>query len=119
MIGTSAWAVYHFKLNDMGTGKEKVLDLSVPAEELGDNVTWKDIPEKEVDMISLAGTEGSPEYEADVEWQKFLDSYDTDESILASVGSGTTGFEEKYGEYLCYSQEMADKIEEICEKYGL
>lgn len=119
LIGMSAWAVYHFKLKDMGTGKEKVLDLSVPAEALGDDVTWKDIPEKEVDMISLAGIEGSPEYEADVEWQKFLDSYDTDESILASVGSGTTGFEEKYGEYLCYSQEMADKIEEICEKYGL
>ncbi len=118
LIGTSAWAVYYFRLKDMGIGKEKVLDLSVPAEEL-EGATWKDIPEKEVDMISLAGMEESPEHEADLEWQEFLASYDQDESILASVGNSSTGFEEKYGEYMCYSQEMADKIEEICEKYGL
>ena len=74
---------------------------------------------KEVDMISLAGVEGSPEHEADVEWQEFLESYDQDESILAAVGNSPTGFEEEYGEYLCYRQEMADMIEEICEKYGL
>lgn len=74
---------------------------------------------KEVDMISLAGVAGSPEHEADVEWQAFLESYDQDESILAAGGNSPTGFEEEYGEYLCYSQEMADKIDEICEKYGL
>ena len=71
------------------------------------------------DLLSLAGVEGSPEHEADVEWQEFLESYDQDESILAAVGNSPTGFEEEYGEYLCYRQEMADKIEEICEKYGL
>lgn len=118
LIGTAAYAVYHFSLKDVGSGKEKVLDLSVPAQEL-EGAAQKDIPEKEVDMISLAGVAGSPEHEADVEWQEFLDSYDQDESILAAVGNSSTGFEEEYGEYLCYSQEMADKIEEICEKYGL
>lgn len=118
LIGTAAYAVYYFRLKDVETGKEKVLDLSVPAEETEDAVR-KDIPEIEVDMISLAGVEGSPEHEADVEWQKFLENYDQDESILAAVGNSTTGFEEEYGEYLCYSQEMADKIDEICEKYSL
>lgn len=118
LIGTVAYAVYYFGLKDMGTGKEKVLDLSVPAEELGD-VARENMPEKEVDMISLAGVAGSPEHEADAEWQEFLKSYDQDESILAAVGNDPTGFEEEYGEYLCYSQEMADKIDEICEKYGL
>ena len=70
-------------------------------------------------MISLAGVEGSPEHEVDVEWKEFLESYDQDGSILAAGGNNPTGFEEEYGEYLYYSQEMADKIEEICEKYGL
>lgn len=118
LIGTAACAVYYYRLKDVGTGKEKVLDLSVPVEEL-EGAARKDIPEKEVDMISLAGVEGSPEHEADVEWKEFLESYDQDESILATVGNSPTGFEEEYGEYTCYSQEMADKIEEICEKYGL
>lgn len=118
LIGTAAYAVYHFSLKDMGSGKEKVHDLSVPTEEL-EGAAQEDIPKKEVDMISLAGVEGSPEHEADVEWKEFLESYDQDESILASVGNSFTGFEEEYGEYLCYSQEMADKIDEICKKYGL
>lgn len=118
VIGTAACAVYYFRLKDVGTGKEKVPDLSVPAEEL-EGVTPENILEKEVDMISLAGVAGSPEHEADVEWQEFLEGYDQDESILAAVGDNPTGFEEEYGEYLCYSQEMADKIDEICEKYSL
>lgn len=118
LIGTAAYSVYYFRLKDVETGKEKVLDLSVPAEEL-EGAAQRDIPEKEVDMISLAGVEGSPEHEADLEWQEFLESYDQDESILAAVGNNPTGFEEEYGAYQCYSQEMADKIEEICEKYGL
>lgn len=118
LIGTAAYVVYHFRLKDVGSGKEKVLDLSVPAEE-PEGTAQKDIPKKEVDMVSLAGVAGSPEHEADVEWQEFLENYDQDGSILAAVGESPTGFEAEYGEYLCYSQEMADKIDEICEKYGL
>lgn len=41
----------------------------------------------EVDMISLAGVEGSPEHEVDVEWKEFLESYDQDGSILAAGGT--------------------------------
>lgn len=115
LIGTAAYAAYYFSLRDMGAGKEEVLDLPMNFEETG----VEEIPLKEVDMISLAGLAGSPEHEADVEWREFLDSYDQDESILDTVGDDLTGFEEEYGEYLCYSQEMADKIDEICEKYNL
>lgn len=115
IIGSAAYAAYHFGLKDMGMEKEKVLDLTVPAEKL----QGEDIPMKEVDMISLAGAEGGPEHEAAAEWQAFLEDYDRDESILSAVGDNPTGFEEEYGEYTCYTQEMADKIDEICEKYGL
>lgn len=39
--------------------------------------------------------------------------------IIASIGNEPTGLEESYDAYLCYTQEMADKIKEICEKYHL
>lgn len=71
------------------------------------------------DYISLQGKESSPEWQAAAEWQAFLQSYDTDGSILASVGNKPTGFEKKYNAYICYTQEMADEIDRICEKYSL
>lgn len=71
------------------------------------------------DIISLQGYSGSPEYQATREWEEFLNTYDQDHSILSKIGNSPTGFEEKYGFYLCYTQEMADKIDEICEKYSL
>ena len=71
------------------------------------------------DYISLQGKTDSPEWQAAAEWQSFLRSYDSDGSILASVGNNRTGFEDKYNAYLCYTQEMADEIDRICEKYSL
>ena len=71
------------------------------------------------DYISLQGKADSPEWQAAAEWQSFLRSYDSDGSILASVGNKRTGFEDKYNAYLCYTQEMADEIDRICEKYSL
>lgn len=71
------------------------------------------------DYISLQGRADSPEWKAAAEWQSFLRSYDSDGSILASVGNKRTGFEDKYNAYLCYTQEMADEIDRICEKYSL
>lgn len=114
-LGTAACAAYYFGLRDMGMEREEVLDLRVPAEEL----PGEKIPVREVDMISLSGVAGSPEHAADLEWQAFLEDYDKDESILSRVRNDPTGFEEEYGEYTCYTQEMADKIDEICGKYGL
>ena len=76
-------------------------------------------PTEHINVISLAGLSDSPEAMACQEYLSFLDSYDTDKSILYSVGNQATGFEEYKGAYTCYTQEMADKIDEICEKYGL
>lgn len=71
------------------------------------------------DFISLSGYNNTPESLALAEWQSFLEGYDQDGSIIAAVGNNPTGFEEKYGMYLVYSQEMADKLDEITAKYGL
>lgn len=70
-------------------------------------------------FISLQGYEDSPEYMALREWMDFLDSYDADGSILAAVGNEPTELDERYSGYLCYTQEMADTIDKICEKYSL
>lgn len=94
-------------------GKEEVQDTSVPFEESGS------ISLKEVDMISTAGLAGSAECDACAEYQEFLKTYDEDEKILSSIGDGDTGIGEEYEAYTCYTQEMADKVDEICGKYSL
>lgn len=94
-------------------GKEKVQDMAAVFEESGDASL------KEVDMISMTGLAGSPESNACAEYQEFLKTYDEDEEIISSIGNGETGIGEEYEAYSCYTQEMADKIDEICGKYGL
>jgi len=69
-------------------------------------------------LISLQGYSDTPEYRAMEEWQAFLDSYD-DGGLLEQLGNDPSGFEEEYGLYLVYSQEMADAFDGILEKYGL
>lgn len=71
------------------------------------------------DFVSLSGYQDTPESKALAEWQSFLESYDRDGSIISEIGNSPTGFEDRYGFYLVYTQEMADKLEEITAKYGL
>ena len=71
------------------------------------------------DFVSLSGWSDTPESKALAEWQTFLDSYDRDGAIIGSIGNNPTGFEERYGNYLVYTQEMADKLEEIVARYDL
>lgn len=70
-------------------------------------------------VISLQGYSDSPEYLASKEWNEFEMNYDTDWAILNEVGNDPTEWDEKYGAYNIYSQEMADKIDEITAKYDL
>ena len=71
------------------------------------------------DFISLSGWKDTPESRALAEWEAFRESYDRDGAILQEIGNRPTGFEERYGTYLIYTQEMAGKLEEIIAKYGL
>lgn len=72
---------------------------------------------------SLQGYPDSPEYKAALEWLNFEAGYDRDWKILdeADAEQKRTGVDpfEKYSAYLVYSQEMADKIDEIAAKYKL
>jgi hypothetical protein len=71
------------------------------------------------DLIVLQGYPDSNEYKASREWNEFLAGYDTDHAILNEVGNTLTEFYDKYPMYLVYSQDMADKLEEITAKYSL
>ncbi len=70
----------------------------------------------EGEFISLQGVRGSPEYEAALAWQDFLDAYDPDGSLLQANGGY---FNRVYNAYLCYTPEMEAKIDALCEQYGL
>ena len=75
--------------------------------------------EEEVDMIGLSGYADSPEMQALSEWQTFLNSYDTDGTVIAEVGNSIPDFGEQYFLYNVYSEEMRDKLDEIVNKYQL
>lgn len=71
-----------------------------------------------VDFISLSGYQDLPEGRAAAEWQAFLSSYDvTGAAQAADKDPGKV--EETYSLYQVYNREMADKLDEIVEKYGL
>lgn len=72
---------------------------------------------EELNLISIQGYMGSDSYKAFKEWQEFLNAYDTDGSILAANDDFRKP--DAYFSYSCYSQEMADKLAEICGKYAL
>ncbi len=70
-------------------------------------------------VISLAGYQGSSDWQALAEWQTYLSDTD-EESGGPSVESGR--LDDSLLRYSCYqvhSREMADRMEEIAAKYGL
>lgn len=72
---------------------------------------------EELSLISIQGFMGTDSYAAFKEWQDFLSTYDPDKSILHTNNDFQAP--EAYFSYSCYSQEMIDKIDEICEKHHL
>ncbi len=85
---------------------------------LRDTLVGSNDPEIKSTM-SLSGFTGSNEYKAAAEWKAFTESYDPDGSILEGLGNGEIPVEQKYEQCGAYTQEMADKIDEITAKYGL
>ncbi len=79
------------------------------------NVSGDDIATE----MTLSGFTGSKEYMAAAEWKAFCESYDPDGVILDGLGNGAIPVDAVYEEYGAYSQEMADKIDEIAAKYEL
>ena len=122
-LGVTAYAAFGGGLERLSFGKSSLIEdieadigVSIPED------VRATMPEQE--FISLQGYPDSSEYKATAEWLAFESGYDRDFKILdaydAEVRStGEDPFEEKYGAYNVYSQEMADKIDEITAKYDL
>ena len=72
---------------------------------------------EEINLISIQGFMGTDSYAAFREWQDFLSTYDPDKRIL--YANHDFQAPEAYFSYGCYSQEMIDKIDEICKKHHL
>lgn len=68
-----------------------------------------------MDVISLQGVEGTPNFLAAKEWYEFERSYDPDQELIDSSFPVPSAYEA----YPVYNQEMADKVAELCAKYGL
>lgn len=68
-------------------------------------------------VLSLQGYEGSPAYNALQEWLTYATEYTIQNPELRF--SDEFQRPEAYTEYPCYSQDMVDKVDELCNKYGL
>lgn len=74
---------------------------------------------KEEGTIGLSGYKGSPEWQALAEWQAFVNEYDPDGTIYQNKDNRLDDSFARYSCYLVYSQEMADRMDEIATKYSL
>lgn len=68
-------------------------------------------------VLSLQGYEGSPAYKALQEWLTYATEYTIQNPELRF--SDEFQRPDAYRSYHCYTQEMVDKVDEICNKYGL
>lgn len=77
------------------------------------------VEEEESSTIGLSGYQGSKEWQALAEWQEFVSQYDPDGIIYQNIDERLDSSFARYSCYLVYSQEMADQMDRITEKYGL
>lgn len=70
-------------------------------------------------VLTLSGLKGSPNYQAVQEWYEFEKTYDPDYQKFYAQSDDPFEPAREYDFYGPYTQEMVDKIDEICGKYGL
>ena len=95
--------LYVLRLQDMKIGEETV-SQTLPSDSPSESTT--------LDVISLQGIQGSPTYLAAQEWLSYTQGY---------IPSGGDSWDSppEYWAYSVQNQEMVDKLNAICEKYGL
>lgn len=104
-------AVVFMKLQDLKIGEFIYTYPEYVSELSGQTITS--------DMISMQGFMDSENYRAAMEWNEFLKNYDTDGELLKNAKTDDYQESMEYMAYTCYTREMQDKIDEICEKYNL
>lgn len=95
--------VYMMRMRDLKIGEHTV----IPAEQ-----NLAETAEVQLDVLSLQGIQDSAQYLANQEWLAFTQSYEPE---LGEYWES----DEQYWAYSVLDQVMVDKLDEICEKYGL
>lgn len=106
----SAWAVLN--LDDLIIGQHTYQEGGF-VDEAGETIPPTEYTKE---VISLQGIEGTPNYQAAAEWYAYEQDY------ITNHWEKIDNFFERPEAYQAYSvgnQEMMDKVDEICEKYGL
>ena len=98
---------YVLRLQDLKIGVQ-----TVPQTQYDDSGSRIDETEVELDVLSMQGIKGTPNYLANQEWLAFTNSY-------THTGGEYWESEPEYWAYSVQNQEMVDKLDEICAKYGL
>ena len=119
LIGCTA---YFYSLQQLVVIDNTKEVIAVVEEDISENTT-ETAPETEAGpyvaekVLSLQGYEGSPAYFALQEWWEYAIDYTIKNPELRF--SSDYQRPEAYTKYPCYSQDMVDKVDEICSKYGL
>lgn len=98
---------YVLRLQNLKIGKQ-----AIPQTKYDDSGNQIGETEVELDVLSMQGIKGSPNYLANQEWLAFTQSY-------TYTGGEYWESEPEYWAYSVQNQEMVDKLDEICAKYGL
>ena len=112
--------VYVLRMKEINIGQRQTYqDVFEYDPESGQAVAYLGQEAVTEDVLTLAGIQGSRNYQAAQEWFAFKQAYDPDGEIKASVWKNLPQFPEEYAYYDLYTQEMKDKLDEILEKYDL
>ena len=115
-------AAYFYSLQQLVVIDHKKEVIAVIEEDFSKNATetiseTDSAPYVAEKVLSLQGYEGSPTYLALQEWWEYAIDYTIQNPELRF--SSDYQRPEAYTKYPCYSQDMVDKVDEICNKYGL
>ena len=119
-------AVYFYRLEQLVVvdhSEEVIATVEEYKQEMLSEETAETVPETTIgpfvaeQVLSLQGYEGSPAYNALQEWLTYATEYTIQNPELRF--SDEFQRPEAYTEYPCYSQDMVDKADELCNKYGL
>ena len=114
--------VYMLSMKGINIGQQQTLeDVFDYDPESGQAVAYLGQESVTEEVLTLAGIQGSPNYQAAQEWFTFKQAYDPDHAILQQLQKNdlVPEFPEEYQAYNLYSQEMKQKLDEILEKYDL
>ena len=105
--------VYALRLQDMSIGTETY------TQSFDENGKAIDPVEKTRDILTLYGHSGDAIQSAMKEWYAFTESYDPDGELMDNIPDHPEIPNSFEWTYSCYTLEMADKLQEIANKYNL